>query len=96
MSENGLSHPYLSAWRQRGDTKTLDALWRAACWEASALERSHPRDRKRELGMAGDIANADSVATAAVATLPMRYPGSVASRVDRAVEWPTAQKGAWL
>lgn len=33
-----LPTPALDAWRRRGDVRRPDDLWRAACWEAAAVE----------------------------------------------------------
>lgn len=42
----GLQLPALTAWRRRGDTRTPDDLWRAACWEAATRDSESP-DRIR-------------------------------------------------
>lgn len=39
----------LDRWHQRGDTRTLDALWVAACWEAAARDRQDPHARASAL-----------------------------------------------
>jgi hypothetical protein len=38
MRSSRIATPCLDEWRQRGDLKTRDALWRASCWEARAVE----------------------------------------------------------
>lgn len=41
------SYPALAVWHRRG-SRVCDNLWRAACWEAAAVEALRHGDRSRE------------------------------------------------
>jgi hypothetical protein len=50
--------PALRAWLRRGDMGSHDALWRAACWERTALERHFLGDAH---GCQAALARADEI-----------------------------------
>lgn len=55
---SAFSTPALDEWRSRGDTRAYDDLWRAACWEASALDRRRAGNfdgAKSDLERSGEI-----------------------------------------
>jgi hypothetical protein len=65
----------LTAWQERGDVTTYDALWRAACWESAAITS----------GQAGNVGGAESALARATEILTEEAVSLPQSRSETAV-----------
>ncbi len=77
--------PALRAWWRRGDLKTRDVLWAAACWEAAARYSSSAARAEEYLVRADEILLKDAVALLAVSDEERRASPRPAARSGRAL-----------
>jgi hypothetical protein len=88
----------LHAWRRRGDWLTRDALWQAACWVASGLERATWRGRTEDFERAAKIVDGDPEAGFAVSetlrATRVEAPNSTSTQINNAAMALTSRQRA--